>query len=419
MKLIVIARIASNISYLAYASLVEKILLYVLFVTMARRLGPESFGEFFLAFTFCNVIFMFNELGLTATVSRNVAIKKTVAEDYFGNFLGLRFVSTSLCLLLLLIITHYVDFSSKVDELVFLLAAYFFCSYLSHPFVAIFRAFEKMKYIFISTLVDRGFVTISGMFVVLVAGSLHSIALCFFGGSVLRLLIMSIFLKKGIIGRIAIKFELKVWSKLLKESLVIGVVMILSLVTLRADTLILSYYEFTEAIIGLFNAAQVLFTILLLPASSCIQGAFPFFSKMFDNNNRQKNEIVAVSYLFLLLITSIIAIVFYIMAEFVVLIVFGAEYKGSIEILKVLAIVVPFFSLNMLTQWLLISSNKGKGSLLLVAISTFLNILLNMIVIPDFGALGAAWTTVASQIITFIISAFFLIKIKHDMLIRV
>jgi O-antigen/teichoic acid export membrane protein len=80
------------------------------------------------------------------------------------------------------------------------------------------------------------------------------------------------------------------------------------------------------------------------------------------------------------------------------------EFTGSIAPLRVLALSAPFFFLTNLTMWLLITLGKQKILALIYGVSMILNILLNMVFIPHYGYMAAAWITLVSESILLIVS---------------
>ena len=399
----ILTKALSNISYITISNFSEKALLFILFISIARELGPNYFGQFLLAFTFCNVVFIFNEFGLTATVNRNVAANKKLASIFLDNFLTFRIVSSLIIFLLLILTVRFLNFSSNLTNLIYILSIYFIFSYLSHPFVAVFRAFEKMKYIFILTIIDRGVVVFLSISLMLFGAGLIYIGWCFVLGSLLRIFCAVFLLKKQMHLAPSINLDFSFMGNLLKDSLVIGIFMIFTLLCLRVDTLILYFYDYNDFIIGYFNAAQVIFTVLLLPATSFAQATFPMFSRIHVKKSKNISRYKIFSYLGLFFVVVFISIIFYFFPRFFIELIYGSGYQDSIDILRIFVLAVPIFSINILTQWLLISANKEFSALLLTAIATILNIVLNFLFIPEYGAEGAAWTTLAAQITIFII----------------
>jgi O-antigen/teichoic acid export membrane protein len=86
-------------------------------------------------------------------------------------------------------------------------------------------------------------------------------------------------------------------------------------------------------------------------------------------------------------------------ASFIIPIMFGPRYYDSIPVLKVLYLSVPLIYLKMVSLFSANSIHLEKRIVKIMTISVIVNIILNSIAIPLWGALGAAWATVISEMI--------------------
>jgi O-antigen/teichoic acid export membrane protein len=407
-------RIILNTGSLVVSSAIEKVSLYILFLLMAKMLGPESFGQFFIAFTFCNILFIFNELGLTAVVSRAVACDKQLSYKYFSNFMGLRVVSLVISYPLLLSLILVLDYSNEVKNLIYLLSFYFILSYLSHPFIGLFRAFEKMHYIAAMMIADRLVITMLGLGLLFSGFGLFEISIAFIIGGFIRVLVGHFYIVKTILKEIGVAFDVTLWKSLISESFAISIFMILTLFSLRIDTLILAYLDYSELEIGYFNASQLIFIVLVLPATVITQALFPIFSRMYGERASKTFKYFILSFMFMLVLTVPISSLTYIFSSIFIDTIYGVEYGSSKHILEIFSYTVPLYSLNLLVQWLFISVMRANLSVLVVFVLTVVNLVLNFVLIPVYGIEGAAWATFFAHVTAFLISLLMLFVSKKS-----
>ena len=77
----------------------------------------------------------------------------------------------------------------------------------------------------------------------------------------------------------------------------------------------------------------------------------------------------------------------------------GSEFSASIEIMKILSFVVYFKSITVLLgSGLMIATERDKTYIIYIWMSLLINIGLNILLIPDFGAVGAAIASAISEI---------------------
>ncbi|MDQ3428179.1 MAG: polysaccharide biosynthesis C-terminal domain-containing protein, partial [Gemmatimonadota bacterium] len=81
----------------------------------------------------------------------------------------------------------------------------------------------------------------------------------------------------------------------------------------------------------------------------------------------------------------------------IIRIVYTAAYDESAEVLRVLYLSVPGLYAATVAMLLASATMREKRAVLIMATGVALNVALNLVAIPRYGALGAAWVTVASQ----------------------
>jgi O-antigen/teichoic acid export membrane protein len=99
------------------------------------------------------------------------------------------------------------------------------------------------------------------------------------------------------------------------------------------------------------------------------------------------------------LIGSCISLGFWFFSDLIIILIYGENFLQSIKILNVLAPAVLLFFLNFLLSNVLIASGREKLNAWNLVIATILNIFLNLALIPEYGAKGAAWATLFCEFI--------------------
>jgi O-antigen/teichoic acid export membrane protein len=82
---------------------------------------------------------------------------------------------------------------------------------------------------------------------------------------------------------------------------------------------------------------------------------------------------------------------------------YGSEYQEGYLVFSVLLFSSFIFSLREVYGYGLIAWNNEKNYTKIVGITSLINIVLNLIFLPLFGILAAAFTTVLSELINFIL----------------
>ena len=88
-----------------------------------------------------------------------------------------------------------------------------------------------------------------------------------------------------------------------------------------------------------------------------------------------------------------IALTLWAFSRWIIAIIFGDEFFPSIAVLEVLSGAIFLYFLNFLLSNILISSGRESINTWNLVGATVANIVLNLILIPQYGAIGAAWST--------------------------
>ena len=101
------------------------------------------------------------------------------------------------------------------------------------------------------------------------------------------------------------------------------------------------------------------------------------------------------------------------MADEVIYLIFDHTFKNSIFVLEILALSIPFMFIAAHMQNALFAVNKEKVVTRTLGFITILNIVLNLTLIPVFGHIGAAWSVVLTQVVTFAILLSYLALVER------
>jgi O-antigen/teichoic acid export membrane protein len=92
-----------------------------------------------------------------------------------------------------------------------------------------------------------------------------------------------------------------------------------------------------------------------------------------------------------------ITLVVLVAAELVVRLVWGGQYGGTVWVLRILYLAVPALYLGFVATFLAGALHQEAKAARVLALCLAANIGLNLVAIPRWGPLGAAWTTVVTE----------------------
>ena len=367
---------------------------------LANNLGPSDYGIFVYAFSWVYLFGMFSMLGLDSVLQREIVkytpdkIKSLVA---FSRTVTL--ISSIVIMLLFALIVYLLSPEFENDLLRPLLTTIVCLPLFAQLLVnkSICLAYKKIEFSLFPEQVIRPAITL-GLIVIfwtfIENPSLKSAILLSIVGIVIAFLSSFLFtarLKERNI--VKESTSIKDWIKLgLTFFLLTATVTINS----RADILMLGFFGYTEKV-GIYNIAVKFSTFIALPLFMANRILSPYISQYFTS---KKQELVTVIQKIIRIIFTlgIIGFVIFIIAGESFLNYFGEEFQTA------------YFALLLLSGGQLINlfvgpvgtalrmSDFEKLALKSMIISTLINIVLNLVLIPLYEMNGAAIATFSSLI---------------------
>ena len=106
----------------------------------------------------------------------------------------------------------------------------------------------------------------------------------------------------------------------------------------------------------------------------------------------------------------------YLFSKQVVLLLYGPLFSDSVLSLNILSGVIFFFFVNGYLAYVMIAANNDRAVALILVISTILNVLFNSYLIPRYNHVGAALSTLLSEI--FMLLFYIVLFVKKNIFLR-
>ncbi len=204
--------------------------------------------------------------------------------------------------------------------------------------------------------------------------------------------------------------SLAVWKKIIGVSWPIGLLLVLNVIYFRIDTLMIAVLRSSEEV-GLYALAyKIVENTLFFPAM--LGGLMlPHISSALRAKNRTRVRLLVEQALLasfsLALPTVALLVVF---AGDITIFISGSNFAPSGPILSVLAFACGIMFIGNILGFVLIALNRQRALMKLYAALIVGNIAGNLLLIPHFGAFGAAWATVVTEGVATAFAAFLVHK---------
>lgn len=397
MKLGLKSKEAQNAFWLIGGKVLQMVLSLFVGVLSARYLGPSNYGLISYGTALTNFFMSFCTLGINSIIIKDFFDHSEEQGQAIGTAIVLRLLS-SLCSCIMVIgISCIIDYGSWETVVVVALCS---VSLLFHAFDTFNRWFQ-FKY--------KSKITALTIFLAYFATSVYKIVLLMLSKSVfwfafatsvdyiaLGVLLIAFYKKnKGP----KLSFSWKKGKSLLSKSyhyILSG--MMVSLYA-QTDKLMLKqmlnetevgYYATAVAMCGMWTFVLQAIIDAMYPT---IIGCFEKDRALFDRKNRQLYAIV-------FYITVAVSLAFVLLGDFVIRILYGEAYMPAATPLKIITWYTAFSYFGVARNAWMVCNEKQKYIKYLYIPAVILNISLNAIFIPLWGASGAAFTSLVTQVCT-------------------
>lgn len=391
----------------------SKVLSYAYRVIIARQIGPEAYGLFSLAVMLSGWIIVIATLGLNEGVLRYVSLFRGKQETGKIQYVikasaMLLVVAGVLGGVILYLSAPFLSIEIFHNEsLIIFLRIFSFVvpiSVVGNVFLPTLRAYEEIGwYSFISNILTNVLHVLSLILLIILGFGIKSIPLSYFIGTFFVFLTAFIVCKHKI-PRIfkATKINSKTKSRILKELISYSWPLLFVGAIWRVfswtDSFLIGYFK-NASDVGIYNAALPIALLISFSSQLFLQLFYPLINKEYAKGNKevikQLSQQVGKWIYALILPLFVLLLIF---PETILNILFGPEYIGASNALRILSFGVLFISLFEISLRVLNMEGSSKKILVDIISIAILNLILNIILIPKYGISGAALSTTISFI---------------------
>ena len=396
-----IGNIAKNTSYLTLALILQKVISFTYFTLLARYVGPASLGKYYLAISFTTIFAIFIDLGFANVLTREIAKDRTRAASWLGNILAMKIPLSVLTFAAVFGLINILGYDPLTRLLVYISAISMVLDSFTTTFFALIRGCHNLKYESISSVIFQLIVLVVGYSALLMGGGLLPAM------GALALASVYNFVYSFSVVRYELKIKIKViFNKpIIKEILTISwpfaVYAILQRLYTYLDTVLLSILA-GDIAVGLYQVAfKLIFALQFLPMAFTAS-LYPAFSAYWHSN---RNQLVVsfergMNYLIIISLPIIIGAI--VLADKIVLL-FKTGYSDAAWPLRISIISLFFIFINFPIGSLLNACDEQRKNTRNMAIVTVLSVIMNIILIPRWQAVGASLTVLVTNCLMFIL----------------
>ncbi len=373
--------------------------------TVQNMVGTESYGLYFSLLNFSVILNIFLDLGITNFNNRNIAQHSQLLKKYLKNIVALKFLLAFGYAIISLILALIIGYNKiQLHLLYFLIFNQFLVS-----FTLYLRSNISGLHLFrtdsLLSILDRSLMILicSGLIFInrfsdnfIIEWFVYAQTAAYIISTLITLLVL---IKYS--GVFRLKFDLRFLCVFLRQSYPYAILILLMSFYNRIDSVLIErllpttgkeqagIYAQAFRLLDAFSMFGVLFAGLLLP----------MFARMIKQK-QDVSQMLQFSYLLIIVPAILIGVAANVYDLEIMQLLYKEHATDSAPIFGLLMIGFIGVSTTYIFGTLLTANGSIKQLNMMAASGMVINIILNLILIPRFAALGAAWVSLFTQLFT-------------------
>ena len=392
-----------NSAWLLLEKILRLILGILIGVWVAKYLGPEKFGEFSFAMVYVGLFTIIIGLGLDNIVVEELLNNKNKKEEIIATTFVLKLLSALIIFVIILASLIFLNFSQIRSKLIFIFSLSLFIQSLD-VIKFFFQAMVLSKYEAIASIIALIFSSFFKVYLILEGFGLIEFAYVYVFDIFLLALGLIIFYNfKSGYNYHFLKFKKSIAINLLTRSWPLIISGLAISLFMKVDQLMIDHF-LDQTSLGYYAAAVKLseawYFVPIIIANS-------FFPSLINSKKvSEKLYNIRLSYLFkaMFWLSIIIAIIVTFFKDLIIIKLYGESFLPATKVLMIHIWSSVFVFMGMISSNWMIIENLEKLYFKRTIYGLISNIILNLLLIPIFGIIGAAISTIISQSIVYYFS---------------
>lgn len=409
----------------SYAGRVVSSILGLLAIgVITRTLGQEGFGEYTTIVAYISMFVILGDLGLQVLMAREISQRKDGIGDMASAFFTLRFLSSLFFLLVGFALSFFFPYSAEMKLGILIGAVGFFFLSMNQLLLSIFQKHLAMHITAIAEIIGRG---TQLLFVYLIyriyagdpvsrivpweigspASALYLFLAAMSGAALIIFILQYYFAIRYVKLRLA--FNVKQWTEILKTTWPIALSIVLTMIYFKIDTIFLSVMK-PQADVGIYGVAYRMLESLIFFPAMFAGIMMPILSREAVSDLKRFRDVFQRAFRIITIFAAPIVTGGIILAYSIAGLIGGKDFVAAGAPLQALFVATGIIFFGNLLGRAVIALDAQKQAVFAYLFGVALNVVLNLIFIPKYTYMGAAWTTVATE---FIITVFLFLLIRR------
>lgn len=394
------SKVTINAGWLIAGRIYHMLLTFFIGLLTARYLGPANYGLINYAAAYTTFFASFCTLGINSVIVKNFVDNPDDEGETIGSAIVLRTVSSLLSVIMMICITLFMDKGEVTTNIVVALCSIGVLFQVMDTLNYWFQAKLQSKYAALATVISYTVVSIYKIWLLLTGKSVEWFAISTSLDSfVVAIVLLVMYYKQN---GPKFSFSVKKSKELFFSSYHFILAGLMVAIYGSTDRFMLKQM-LNESEVAYYSTAVALCNTWVFVLAAIIDSMYPVILQHFGKNNgkfEQKNrQLYAIVFYISVLASSLISV----LATFIVKVLYGDAYISAADPLRIITWYTAFSYLGVARNAWMVCYNCQFYLKYLYIGAALTNVVLNVWLIPIWGASGAALASLITQISTILV----------------
>lgn len=403
-------KVFKNASWIIGCRIVQAIFALAINMITARYLGPSNYGIITYAASMVNFLTPLMNLGLNETLVGEILQYPDEEGKTMGTSMLISFISSIFCIIGLVFFVYFVNAGETETLIVCFLYSLLLCA----------KSFEMLHYWFQAKLMSK-YVSLATLFAYIVI-SLYKVFLLITNKSIYWFAISNS-IDYFLIACILLFFYYKNGGQKLEPNKQTAIRVMRRSFPYILPGIISSFYAQSDKVmlklmidnfeVGVYSAAYSIAGLSSFVFSALIESMKSYVIKRKEECDIDYKNYISILFGMIIIISLLQAIFVSFFSKYIILIMYGENYIEAINVLKIVIWYTIFSYYGAARNVWIFIEQKQKYLWTISLFGMFANIGLNLLLIPNYGAKGAAVATLLTQLFMNVILNFFVKELRE------
>lgn len=404
-------RVVKNASWLVFGKIAQMAINLIVGLMTVRYLGPSNYGLISYTAAYIGFFSSFCTLGINSILVKELLDENADPAQTLGSALFLQTVSSTLSAVAILCIVYVADHGDPTVMIVAALSGIGMIFQVFGIFNYWFQSRLQSKISAVTSLIAYFITAVYRVFLLATGKSVTWFALA----SAVDYFCIAVMLYGAYCrcGGKRLRVSWKRAKELLGKSCHFIIAGMMVAVYAQTDKIMLKQI-IGDAETGFYATAVSLCGVWCFLLSAIIDSLYPEIAKAHKSDRdlyiRRNKQLYAIVFYISVFVSAIITI----LAKPIVYIMYGEAYMPTVEPLRIITWYTAFSYLGVARNAWIVCEDRQRYLKWVYIVSAISNVLLNVLLIPRYGAVGAAVASLSAQVITTLVAPFFISGLREN-----